>query len=358
MRQTIVLIGWLCVLLALLRCVSDPPAVRAAEAQGGKNPQVADGTSTAPLNDIPTPTLGGTQYWTDQFFFHEWRIQRRAGSGEYRLLDSREWQHANGTFDACRAKLEQIKRQRRLAPMHGRAVVLLHGLAAPRWSMRLLGGYLRKHTGCEVFNVEYASTRESIDDHAHSLARVLHSLAGIDEISLVGHSMGNIVIRRYLAGDADPVSGWRPDPRIRRVVMIAPPNHGSITALRWSDKTLFKKVFGKAGRQLGVDWKDLEGRLATPPMEFGIVAGGRGNDRGFSRGVPGDDDGRIAVATTRLAGASDFVVVPMLHELIANDPRVLDYTLHFLQEGCFVSPEKRQPIEREVVVGRTPPTRG
>ena len=180
-----------------------------------------------------------------------------------------------------------------------------------------------------------------------------HQSSALDRMVLVGHSMGNVVIRRYLAGQADGLGSWRPDPRIRRVVMIAPPNHGSITATRWSDKTLFKTLFGKSGRQLGVNWKDLESRLATPAMEFGIVAGGRGNDYGFSRGVPGDDDGRIAVTTTRLAGASDFVVVPMLHEFIANDPRVFDYTLRFLQEGYFVSPEKRQPIRREAVAERT-----
>ena len=367
MRQYTTLFFSACLSAAMLHAAGCPPTLHAADLdqsnadvdQPKDDGNVADSRGVATARDIPTPTLGGTQYWTDQHFFQDWRIQRRVNSDEYRLLDSREWQHANGTFDACLAKLEQIKRERKLAPMRGRAVVLLHGLAAPRWSMHLLGRYLRKNAEYEVFNVEYASTRTNIDDHAQSLARVINGLEGIEEISLVGHSMGNIVIRRYLAGEADAADGWRPDPRIRRIVMIAPPNHGSITATRWSDKSLFKTVFGAAGRQLGIHWKALEGRLATPSVEFGIVAGGRGNDRGFSRGVAGDDDGRIAVTTTRLVGARDFVLVPMLHEFIANDPRVLDYTLRFLQEGYFVSPEARQPIGRgEAIAGGESPQRG
>ena len=34
----------------------------------------------------------------------------------------------------------------------------------------------------------------------------------------------------------------------------------------------------------------------------------------------------------------------MLHELIANDPRVLEYTLNFIQHGWFISAEKRHPL--------------
>jgi pimeloyl-ACP methyl ester carboxylesterase len=306
------------------------------------------------LDSIPTPTLGGTQFWTDLHFFHQWRIQRRAGTGECRLLGAHDWQHATGTFEDCLAKLEQVKRERNLQPMRGRAVVLLHGLAAPRWSMHLLGQYLCKQGGYEVFNMEYASTRCSVDDHAQSLASVIRSLEGITEINLIGHSMGNVVIRRYLAGEIEATTGWRPDPRIHRVVLIAPPNHGSIAATRLSENGVFKALFGSSGRQLGVDWKELERRLAVPQVEFGVIAGGLANDHGFNPRLPGDDDGRITVSTTRLAGAADFVVVPMLHELIANDPRVFAYALRFLEDGCFVSLDQRQPIRQASTANRPP----
>ncbi len=129
--------------------------------------------------------------------------------------------------------------------------------------------------------------------------------------------------------------------------MIAPPNHGSRTATRWSDNVLFKTIFGRAARQLGVEWKKLEPKLAIPKNEFGIIAGGLGNSIGFSLSLPGDDDGRITVETTKLVGASDFIIVPMLHELLANDPRVLKYTLNFIQHGYFVSADKKHPLTED-----------
>ena len=294
---------------------------------------------------VPNPTLGGTQLWSDQHFFHDWHIQRRAGSDRCRLLDSLDWQHACGTFDECLAKLEEIRQARNLKPMRGKAVVLVHGLAAPGCWMDVLGTYLRTQGKYKVFNVEYASTRECMADHARSLANVIRSLEGIDQIDLVGYSMGNVVIRRYLAGYKSRSGGWQADPRIHRIVMIAPPNHGSITAKRLSWNCLFKAVMGTPAVQLGADWEELVDHLATPSGEFGIIAGGTGTSLGFCVELPGDDDGRISVSSTRLAGATDFTVVPTVHELIAHDPRVLGRTLRFLQKGYFISPERKQPIK-------------
>jgi pimeloyl-ACP methyl ester carboxylesterase len=297
--------------------------------------------------------LDNATAWTDQLFFHQWRIQQRINSKRCRLLDEDNKLHATGSYATCLAKLEEVKQQRKLQPMQGKAVLLLHGLAAPRWSMNLLAHHLREHAGYQTFVVEYASTRSAIDDQAKGLANVIRSLEGIEEINLVGHSMGNIVIRRYLAG-CDPSSkGWLPDPRIGRIVMIAPPNQGSITATRLSGNSLFKKLLGKSGRQLGTEWEDLEKRLAIPDVQFGIIAGGFGNPIGLSLTVPGDDDGRISVETTRLEGATDFIVVSALHELIANDPRVFTLTERFLTRGYFESPEQRQSIPHAPLADRS-----
>jgi pimeloyl-ACP methyl ester carboxylesterase len=298
------------------------------------------------------PSLDSATAWTDQYYFRDWRIQKHVESGKCRLLDTDDNSQISGSFEECLTHLKQIKREQNLEPMRGTAVLLLHGLAAPRWSMKLLGRHLQKECGFYPFVVEYASTRSTIDDQAQGLANVIRSLDGIDTIHLVGHSMGNIVVRRYLAGDESPQSGWKPDARVGRIVMIAPPNHGSITATRLSDFTLFKKLLGESGRQLGKGWEDLEQRLAIPSGEFGIIAGGFGNRMGLSLTVPGDDDGRISVDTTRLAGARDFVVVSAVHEFIANDPRVLGMTRQFLTDGYFKTQQDRQQIPRDPVAKR------
>ena len=47
---------------------------------------------------FPMPTLGGKQFWADELFFHQWRIQRNVFTGHCRLLDEHDLRHASGTL--------------------------------------------------------------------------------------------------------------------------------------------------------------------------------------------------------------------------------------------------------------------
>jgi len=297
-------------------------------------------TSPTGMINLETPTLGGKQFWADVRHFHGWRIQRNAVTGHYRLLDGSDRRHAWGTKGQCLAALEQVKRDRRLPPMRGRAVVVLHGLGRSRSSMTGLCEYLRRKGGYTVFNVTYPSTRAPIAEHAKTLAEIIDHLDGIEEINFVAHSLGNIVVRRYLADQTDEATGKRPDPRIRRIVMLAPPNHGSLTAYGLAGNAVATVVTGSPGQELGRGWDELEKHLATPACEFGIIAGGKGNDNGYNPLLPGDDDGVITVATTRLAGASDFLLVPRGHTFIMDDEKVKECTLRFLKHGSFVPQDR------------------
>ena len=278
---------------------------------------------------FPQKTLGGKQFWADLFFFHGWHIQRNAVTGHCRLLDADTKRHAWGTFDACRLKLDRIRKKQRLRPMRGRAVVLLHGLARSHDSMAAMGEYLREKGHYTIFNVSYPSTQLSIEEHAKNLATVLDSLEGIEEINFVCHSLGNIVVRRYLYGHLDAKTGQPADTRIRRMVMLGPPNHGSDVANTLSDNPLFK-AGGKAGQELGAGWNVLSQKLVTPPFEFSVIAGGRRDDKGFNPFLRGDDDGIVRVESARLDGASDFTVVPVLHSFLMDNPRVQERALWFL----------------------------
>ena len=306
-----------------------------------KRPGPAD--AAIPLTLVP----GGLQTWGDELLFHDWRIQRDARNGRCRLLDGDNVRRASGAFEECQAALEEIKRQRGLTPMKGKAVVLLHGLAHSRSCMTALGKYLEQHGEYVVLNVEYPGTHQSIGADARALASILEHLDGIEEINFVAHSMGNIVVRHYLADQTDPKAGRRPDPRIRRMVMLGPPNHGSSLANAFADNRLFKMILGKPGQELGRHWAWEAINLATPQFEFGIVAGGLGNRHGFNPFLPGDNDGVLPVESTRLAGAADFVVVPILHLPMVSDDRVFQYTLRFLQHGYFVSADRKRPVVRK-----------
>ncbi len=322
-------------LAAASQSLAEPPQPPASDST-----QAADESSPGGA----TFTLGGKQLWTDELVFHDWRIQRHVYSGNCRLLDAENHRQAWGEFDECRAKLEECKRAANLPPLKSKVVIVLHGICRSRESMSEICDYLKRHSDYEVLNVSYASTRATLASHAAALARVIENLEGVEQIDFVAHSLGNLVIRHYLGDQTDQASGHRPDPRINRIVMLGPPNNGADFAILFRDNKLFGLIYGKCGKQLATDWDRLQPRLATPQCEFGILAGGLGDGDGNNPLIDGDDDLIVSVAETRLPGASDFLVLPVMHRTLLSDSRVHEYMLRFLRHGHFISADQRQPL--------------
>ena len=215
---------------------------------------------------------------------------------------------------------------------------MLHGLGADRTHMDVMAKYLHDHGGYTVFNVTYPSTQRDIAANAKSLGHIIDHLDGIDGDQLrrpqPGQHRGSPLPGRP---DRCGQRAGGPTARIKRFVMLAPPNHGSLLAVALGDNKVYRVVTGQTGQQLGRDWQQVEGKLATPTCEFGILAGGRGDKHGYNLLLPGDNDGIVSVDTTRLAGARDFLVLPVQHSLIMFNAKAQEYTLRFLQKGYFVS---------------------
>ena len=76
----------------------------------------------------------------------------------YRLLDGSDVRRAWGTFAECRTRLEQFRRDQKLAPMQGKVVILLHGLGRTRAATHGMARYLTEHTDYTVLEFGYAST--------------------------------------------------------------------------------------------------------------------------------------------------------------------------------------------------------
>lgn len=114
----------------------------------------------------------------------------------------------------------------RLTDNPKQAVVLIHGLMGTRLDMFRLGRSLHRQN----WNVRYwtyRSWRNTIDCAAAQLQAELarlESTADIGQYHLVGHSLGAIIVRAALVG--------LPAQKLSRIVMLAPPNHGSFVASR------------------------------------------------------------------------------------------------------------------------------
>lgn len=293
--------------------------------------------------NIPMKTLGGRQFWGDVLFFHEYHIQRNVFTGHYRLLDGKDVRRAWGSLDECREKLAEIRVEKNLPPMHGKAVILLHGITRSSKHMWHFKEPFEK-AGYVVFPMDYPSTRGTIQESTEYLHQVVRSLEGITEINFVVHSMGGLVVRTYLKEHAPR------DPRIKRLVMIGSPNNGANLANLLSENlnSVFKPIFGPAGQQLVVDPEGYISNLPKPDFEFAVIAGGRGHEKGFNPLIPGDDDGIVSVDSTRLPGAADFLLVSdgvtATHTFLPSNADVIASSVRFVTSGALRADGMRTPI--------------
>ena len=298
--------------------------------------------------NVKTKTFGGQQFWTDVRYVGGWRIQNNSETKHFRLIDSKNVRHAWGNRLHCDQVLDEAIKNGDAKYCQGPLVIILHGLIRSSKSMRPLSRYLQNEGGYTTLNFEYASTRKRVDEHAIALNSVIEGLGpDVTEINLVGHSLGNIVVRRYLADHTEPATGRQGDPRIKRAVMIGPPNQGSRMARLLKSSRLFQTFAGASGSQLSRSWDELKPTLTTPNFEFGIIAGGQESDRDLSNFVlNGKDDFTVSVEETKLDGARDFLIRPLFHSTMMKDPEVLKATLNFLKDGYFVSEAARQPLPK------------
>jgi hypothetical protein len=270
--------------------------------------------------------------WSDAAIRHDWRLQERPRDGRCRILDPRDALVRQGSAEECRDALAALEADGTIPAMDGPAVIVLHGLGEGRSSMRPIANHLRKTLDANVLLFGYASTATTIEAHGRSLDAVVDGLPPTSRISFVGHSLGNLVVRRWMSlADAGDLA------RVDRMVMLGPPNRGSDLARHVGGVGVLAAFAEGAARDLVVDWPQVEPHLAVPPCEFGIVAGGRGDGSGFSPLLDGDDDAIVRVEETRLEGAGDFLLVPVHHAAMLRDERVKRATESFLKSGRFAA---------------------
>lgn len=284
------------------------------------------------LPNLPLPTLGGKQFWTDHLWRNGWRLQRNALTQHWRLLNESNVRQAWGSRAACEERLQLLQPTVRVPAV--RAILLMHGLGRTSGSMKSLKRVLESAGLETVICLEYASSRESISQHATALQEVVAGLPDHVRLDFVGHSMGNIVVRHAL-GDWQRANAAQVLDRIDHVVMLGPPNQGASIARQLAKTGVFGWVAGEGGLELGSKWQELESKLATPHCPFGIVAGKLSGHPISNPLVDGASDFVVSVEETKLPGAADFLEVPVLHSFLMDDPIVQQAVVRFLNTGKF-----------------------
>lgn len=213
-------------------------------------------------------------------------------------------------------------------PSPPETVILLHGLGRSARSMAPLADALAER-GYRVRSLDYPSRRASIDELADELAREVEDCCSRPPVRVhfVGHSLGGILVRAYLARTRPPLLG--------RVVLLAPPNQGSELADGLADHALLRWLAGPAAAELGTGDASVPRRLGAVDYELGVLTGDRSWSPLRSWLIPGADDGAVAVARARVEGMRDFRVVPETHTFIMRSPQVAQEVGRFLETGRF-----------------------
>jgi pimeloyl-ACP methyl ester carboxylesterase len=210
------------------------------------------------------------------------------------------------------------------------AVVLLHGIARTSACMNQIERALQNQ-GFATLNIDYPARKKDIESLVEEIRPRIVRLAErtSEQVHFVGHSMGCLITRAYIAR-------YRPE-RLGRVVMLGPPNQGSEVADLLRGNPLYKRIFGPAGDQLTTRRvQELNRQIGPVDYPLGIIAGTRSLDPISARLVlPRPNDGKVSVARTKIDGMASHLVLPVTHTLTMKNPVVIRETIRFLRHGEF-----------------------
>jgi pimeloyl-ACP methyl ester carboxylesterase len=206
---------------------------------------------------------------------------------------------------------------------------LLHGLARSSLSMKGVEWYLKRR-GYRVINASYPTSGISVEQISRTyLAPLLETEISRSSatINFVTHSQGGIVLRQYLSEHDLPNLG--------RVVMLAPPNHGSEIVDRLKASRIARPFLGPGYCQLGAGAGSLPNRLGPVKFDCGVIAGDCSLNPFLSRMLTGPNDGKVTVASAKVDGMRDFLVLHYSHTWLMWRKGTLRQIQCFLESGRF-----------------------
>jgi len=262
--------------------------------------------------------IGGRYVWTDMMIQGDHHIQKNVKSGKYRLLDGDRKVLFNGSLNNCRAELEKLD----LKFCSDHLVLLIHGLGRHAGIMKKCTAALRD-AGFAAHSLNYATLFEDVAHHADHFEYLLENIKGIKKVSFVTHSLGGLVIREVLRR----CLVWN-GTTAHKLVMMGTPNKGAQIAELLGRLKAYEIIAGPSGED--VKPKQKLDELPEPQIPTLIIAGGRGNDKGFNPLLNGDNDGIVSVDETRLDIEHEFLLIHSIHTILMDNKEAIKATLNFL----------------------------
>jgi pimeloyl-ACP methyl ester carboxylesterase len=203
-------------------------------------------------------------------------------------------------------------------------VVYVHGLWMPGDESLILKHRLAHEFGLQLHSFRYSAVGSSMTDIGARLAEFVRELQA-PEVHFIGHSLGGLVIHRFLERHPGQPHG--------RAVFLGTPSVASRAAMV---AARFTPIAHFMGQSVAEELLRPNERSWSQQRELGIVAGNQPIGVGqLLAAFDEDNDGTIAVSETRMPGATDHITLPVSHLGLLVSARVAHETGLFLTEGRF-----------------------
>lgn len=209
------------------------------------------------------------------------------------------------------------------------SVICLHGFFRSSKCMIPMRSNLKK-AGFAVYLWDYQGRKETIENHAENLVKMLKTIAAKNPgkpIHFTTHSLGGIILRAAVNHPDCPQEA-----KIGKAVLLAPPNKGAHLARHFQNCPVINLIFGKkSGKQLlTYEEEDME-RLGSFPSEMKVmVVAGDKKSHFFQFWVKEPNDGKVTVEETRLSTPHIHRTFYVSHNWIMTSREVINLTTDFL----------------------------
>jgi uncharacterized alpha/beta hydrolase family protein len=205
-------------------------------------------------------------------------------------------------------------------------VVLVHGFFSSQKSMHYLEEHLPRQD-FEIVSVNLPSTFGSLGDCVKAFNSAVSPLLGdYSRIHFVGHSLGGLVIRKYL--------GLIRIPNLGHCIFIATPHHGTRIANILNRVPFFSRIIRPI--------PGLMTHKAYPNCHFGIhtrigiIAGTRNGLLAGKLFLSRQSDGRVELESARCVEPHELITLPFHHKVIHKQAVVAAQVEAFLKNGRFI----------------------
>ncbi|MGO3168964.1 esterase/lipase family protein [Senegalia sp. (in: firmicutes)] len=215
--------------------------------------------------------------------------------------------------------------------MSSKKVVLVHGYFRTYRDMKILKKYLME-LGYKVVRANLPLTFYEIDkgveEFSDLIKDIIKNLGKDEKISLVGHSTGGLVIRKFILDNRNLIK------YIENCVLIATPNKGNeIAEFVVENFKIFPEIF-KTIKSLHPEKVKTIKPLDSTPIKIGAIAGNEESIilRPF---FDCENDGKVSVDSVKYEDIDDFIILPYNHYEIHKRKETAKYVAKFIETGKF-----------------------